>query len=156
MAAAAPRLARRRRFLERHWPWFLLAFGATGAAALAALAIDQGALAAFQGFEAILRGYTLPGVLFGLGALALALVSFGYAFRKRSLQERVPFGRATLATWLWAHVYLGLLALVLALVHAGYGVLSSELSTGKALFFVLAALVASGLFWRLLYALVPS
>ncbi|HEY3496368.1 MAG TPA: cytochrome c family protein [Polyangiaceae bacterium] len=152
---AVPRLHRRRRFLERHWPWFLFALFTGGCATTWAVAIDQSVFAIIEGFEPILRGYTLTGLAYGLGSLFFCLLAFLYAFRKRSLQERMPLGRATLATWLWAHVYLGLLALVLALAHAGYGALSSQLSTGKLLLFVLAGLVVGGLVWRILYVLVP-
>lgn len=153
--SAVPRLHRRRRFLERHWPWFLLALFAGGCATTWAVAVDQSVFSIIEGFEPILRGYTLTGVTYGVAALFLCLLAFFYAFRKRSLQERMPLGRATLTTWLWAHVYLGLLALVLALWHAGYGAISSELSTGKLLLFVLVGLVVGGLVWRVLYALVP-
>jgi hypothetical protein len=149
------RLARHRRLLERQWPWF--AFGALAAAAAIVLvaAIDGGFLTDFEGFPAIVRGYTVPGLVFGLGALAACGLSFAYALRKRSLQERMPFGKATLATWLWAHVYLGLVALLLALAHAGWGAFSFEPSLGKLLLGCLALIVGSGLLWRLLYVLVP-
>jgi hypothetical protein len=155
MAANAPRLARHRRLLERQWPWFLLGALAAGSAILVVLAVDGGFLAEYDGFPAILRGYTLTGVLFGVGALVACGLSFAYALRKRSLQERLPFGKATLATWLWSHVYLGLLALVLALGHAGWGAFGFEPSSGKLLFACLALIVGSGLLWRLLYVVVP-
>jgi hypothetical protein len=150
-----PRLARRRRFLERHWPWFLLATLLGGCATTWAVALDQSVFSIIEGFEPIVRGYTLSGVAFGSGAVILCILAFFYAFRKRSLQERIPLGRGTLAAWLWAHVYLGIVALVLSLLHAGYGALSSELSTGKVLLFVLVGLVVGGLLWRILYALIP-
>jgi hypothetical protein len=154
-ANPAPHLARRRRLLERQWPWSFLAVGAAGAATAVVLAIDAGLLADYQGFPAIVRGYTPAGLVLGLGALAACGLSFAYALRKRSLQERMPFGKATLATWLWSHVYLGIVALVLALGHAGWGAFSFEPSTGKLLFGCLALLVGSGLLWRLLYVVVP-
>lgn len=155
LTSTTPRLARKRRFLERQWPWLLFAALASGATLTLAVAIDQGVFSGLEGFDAILRGYTTFGVLLGFGSLALCALSLVYALRKRSLQERLPFGRATLATWLWAHVYLGLLACVLALAHAGYGAFSLQLSTGKALLATLLVMVGSGLVWRLLYALVP-
>lgn len=154
-APEALHLARRRRLLERQWPWLFLGAGAAGTAAVLALAVDGGFLAEFEGFPAVVRGYTLTGLVFGLGAVAASGLSFAYAFRKRSLQERLPFGKATLATWLWSHVYLGLVALVLALAHAGWGAFSFEPSSGKVLFGCLAVIVGSGLFWRLLYVIVP-
>jgi hypothetical protein len=155
VTSAVPRLARRRRFLERHWPWFLLAGLAGGCATTWVVAIDQSVFSIIEGFEPIVRGYTLTGVAFGVASVLLCLVAFFYAFRKRSLQERMPFGRATLATWLWAHVYLGILALVFAFAHAGYGAISSEFSTGKALLLVLVGLVLGGLLWRVFYVLIP-
>jgi len=157
MVSPAPslRLARKRRLLERHFPWLFLAFFAALGLAGFVLLLDGGRLAGIEGLEPIVRGYTPVGVLLGLGAVLLSFLTFVYAFRKRGLQEHLPFGRSTLATWLWSHVYLGLLALVLALAHAGYGTLSSSFSTGKALLLLLALLVGSGVFWRLIYAVVP-
>jgi hypothetical protein len=150
-----PRLARRRRLLERHWPWLLASLGAAFAIALAAAVIDAGFLADFEGFSSILRGYTLPGLAFGVVASLACVASFAYALRKRSLQEHLPFGRATLAAWLWSHLYLGLLAGALALAHGGYGSFSFELSSGKATLALLLLLIASGVVWRVLYVLVP-
>jgi hypothetical protein len=155
LTSTAPRLARKRRFLERHWPWLLFGVLAGGATLLLAVAIDQGVFAGLEGFDAILRGYTAFGVLLGVAALVSCALSFAYSLRKRSLQERLPLGRATLATWLWAHVYFGLLACLLALAHAGYGAFSAELSTGKALLATLLVMVGSGVLWRFSYALVP-
>ncbi|HTQ04478.1 MAG TPA: multiheme c-type cytochrome [Polyangiaceae bacterium] len=152
-ALGSPRLARRRRLLERQWPWFFSALVVSGAIAAFVVALDGGAFAAFEGFEAVVRGYTTPGVLLGVGAVSLAIASFAYALRKRALQESMPVG--TLAGWLWGHVYLGGLAFVLALAHAGYGVISSVPSSGKALLLVLGVLVGSGFLWRFLYAAVP-
>jgi hypothetical protein len=155
-AAPSLRLARKRRLLERHWPW-LLTFGcATLALSAFVLALDGGRIAGVEGLEPIVRGYTPVGVLLGLGAVLLSFVTFAYALRKRALQERPLLGRSTLATWLWAHVYLGLLALVVAFAHAGYGAITSTFSTGKLLLLLLALLVGSGVLWRLIYAVVPA
>jgi len=154
--APALRLARKRRLLERHFPWFFVAFFVALGIAGFVLALDGGRFAGIEGLEPIVRGYTSLGVLFGLGAVLLSFLTFAYAFRKRSLQETLPLGRSTLATWLWAHVYLGLIALLLALAHAGYGALTSQLSTGKVLLLLLALLVGSGILWRFIYAVVPA
>jgi hypothetical protein len=118
-----------------------------------ALLIDGGWLAEYEFFPAILRGYTFVGVLFGVASLALGLLAFAYALRKRGLQERMPVG--SMAGWLWGHVYLGLLCVLLAFLHAGYGSSSLEPSLGKALLAVLVMLVVSGLVWRVVYALLP-
>ncbi|HEY2406293.1 MAG TPA: multiheme c-type cytochrome [Polyangiaceae bacterium] len=149
-------LSRRLRFFERQWPWLLLAFGAAFVTLAVGALLDFGALEAYELFPRIVRGYTATGVLLGLGALSLAAFSFFYAFRKRGLQEHLPFGRATMTTWLWAHVYFGLLAVVVAGVHAGYGLFSPQISWGKAAFWGLFAVVGSGLVWRAIYAFVPA
>ena len=44
------RLGRKRSFLERHWPWFLLAFGASGALFVLGAAVDLGLLASIEAF----------------------------------------------------------------------------------------------------------
>lgn len=149
------RLGRDRSFLERHWPWLLLALAVGGAISVLAAAVDLGLLASSATFGSILRGYTTSGVLLGTLSIALALMSFAYAFRKRGFQEHWPLGKSTLAAWLWGHVYLGLLAVVAAVAHAGYGALSFQASTGKLLFVVFLGLIGSGLLWRMLYVTVP-
>src|SRR6188768_314145 len=148
-------LTRRLRFFERQWPW--LAFSALAALLSAALvaALDAGALDAYELFPSITRGYTFSGVLLGLCSLALCGVSFFYSLRKRGLQEALPFGKSTMTAWLWAHVYFGLLALLCAALHAGFGLLSLHFSAGKLAFFALFGIVVSGLVWRVIYALVP-
>ncbi len=88
------------------------------------LLIDGGWLAEYSYFPAILRGYTLTGVFFGVSSVGLGLLAFLYSLRKRSLQEKMPVG--TMAGWLWGHVYLGLLCVVLAFAHAGYGSVGLE------------------------------
>jgi hypothetical protein len=148
-------LTRNRNFLERHWPWLLFALGVGGAIFVLAAAVDLGLLADVETFGTILRGYTPSGVMLGTAAVVLALMSFVYAFRKRGFQEHWPIGKSTLAAWLWGHVYFGLLAVVAAVAHAGYGALSLQASTGKALFLIFLLLVGSGFVWRLLYAAVP-
>ena len=152
---AAPSLTRRLRVFERQWPW--LAFSALAALLTTALvaALDAGVLESYELFPSITRGYTFSGVLLGMSSLALCCVSFFYALRKRGLQEQLPFGKSTMTAWLWAHVYFGLLALLTAGLHAGYGLLSLQISAGKLAFFALFGVVISGLTWRLIYALVP-
>jgi hypothetical protein len=117
------------------------------------LAVEGGWLSDYAYFPAILRGYTVTGLFFGVACLALGLLTFLYSLRKRSLQERMPVG--TMAGWLWGHVYLGLLCLGFAFAHAGYGSVGLELSVGKVLLLLLLALVVSGLVWRVVYGVVP-
>src|SRR3954462_2134834 len=126
-------LARQRRFSERHAPWLAVTAVGSVATALLALAVDRGVLTDLTGLSSILRGYTLTGGLLGLSSAACCLLSFAYSLRKRALQEHWPLGRGTLAAWLWAHVYFGILSVVLGLAHAGYGAISFHASTGKLL-----------------------
>lgn len=150
------KLARKRRLTERQLPWFFLSLLGLAFAVAVVLAVESGELAQFEGFDAILRGYTIPGVTLGLASLVACSLTFFYSLRKRTLQEYLPLGRGTLAGWLWGHVYLGVLALVFALAHAGYGTLSAELTSGKLLLGALALLVLGGVAWRLIYAVVPA
>ena len=107
-----------------------------------------------------LRGYTAFGVLMGIVAVVLSILTFFYSLRKRTWQEKMPKWlakrRGTMMMWLWGHVYLGVLALIAAVAHAGYGLFSFNLSSGKLLFAVFAVLVLSGVAWRLIYRVVPS
>ncbi|HKO47640.1 MAG TPA: multiheme c-type cytochrome [Polyangiaceae bacterium] len=152
---AASSLTRRLRLFERQWPW--LTFSALAALLTAAVvaALDAGVLESYELFPSVTRGYTFTGVLLGVSSLALCGVSFFYALRKRGLQEQLPFGKSTMTAWLWAHVYFGLLALLTAGVHAGYGLLSLHVSAGKLAFLALFGIVISGLVWRVIYAVVP-
>ena len=149
-------IARQRRLSERQLPWLLLATLGSLATAAIALIIDQGVLGEFEAFPAILRGYTFSGGVLGVSSGACCLFTFAYSLRRRSLQESWPVGKGTLAAWLWAHVYFGVLSLVLSLAHAGYGAFSLQLSTGKLLLVALAGVVGSGVIWRVIYAVVPG
>lgn len=147
-------LVKRRSLLEHQWPWLVTSLFAALLTIALVLALDGGFLADFAFFPAILRGYTLSGLVFGVSSLALALLTFLYSLRKRSLQERLPVG--TMAGWLWGHVYLGLLCVVFAFAHAGYGTLGLEFTLGKLLLLLLVVLVVGGLLWRVVYAAVPA
>lgn len=152
---AAPSLTRRLRFFERQWPWLTCAVLAALICTAAVAALDVGAFESYELFPSITRGYTFAGVLLGVSSLALCGIAFFYSLRKRGLQEQLPFGKSTMTAWLWAHVYFGLLALLSAGLHAGYGLLSLRFSSGKAAFFALFGIVLSGLVWRVIYAFVP-
>jgi Cytochrome c554 and c-prime len=147
-------LHKRRSLLEHQWPWLVSSLLAALLSAALVVAIDGGFLEEYASFPAILRGYTLTGLFFGVCSLALALLTFLYSLRKRSLQEKLPLG--TMAGWLWGHVYLGLSCVVLALAHAGYGTVGLELTVGRGLLVCLVVLVVSGLIWRVVYAVVPA
>ena len=151
-----PKLRRPLKLLERHWPWALLTLLAIVGLAATVVLLDLGLLVEIHdSLGASLRGYTVFGLATGFGAVVLIGLATFYTFRKRSLQERLGPLRSSMTVWLWAHVYLGLFALLLALAHAGYGSISFEWSSGKLLLIVLALLVVSGLSWRLVYKLVP-
>ncbi|HEY0465573.1 MAG TPA: multiheme c-type cytochrome, partial [Polyangiaceae bacterium] len=148
-------LTRRLRFFERQWVWLAFSLLAALLTATAVAALDAGALEVYELFPSITRGYTFSGVLLGLSSLSLCGISFFYSLRKRGLQEQLPFGKSTMTAWLWAHVYFGLLALLCAGLHAGYGLLSWHVSWGKLAFVALFGIVVSGLVWRVIYAVVP-
>ena len=57
--------------------------------------------------------------------------------------------------WLKSHVWLGLLAMAVAFLHALIRPYTPGLTTGKLTVLVLLVLVASGILWRAVYALVP-
>lgn len=147
----APRL-RPVRLFERQWPWLLaaglLAFAMAGWLAL----VFTGALEGIDAywFSGNARGYTATGLTFAGVAVGLAFVALMYSVRKRGA------GKTTMMTWLWVHVYAGLLALVAAALHAGFGLTSAAFTSGKVLFFLFALLVFTGIAWRLAYAFVPG
>ena len=105
-------ISRQRRLSERHLPWLLLTVFGSFVTALIAVTIDQGLLAEYEIFPPILRGYTVSGGLLGVSAAACCIFTFAYSLRKRSLQEAWVLGKGTLAAWLWAHVYFGVLSML--------------------------------------------
>jgi hypothetical protein len=139
---------------ERQGAWILVALVVSIPLVAFALAAGGGALEGVDPywFAGVARGYTFAGLALGAVAFVCVLLTFGYSLRKR----RRPSGKsATMMTWLWIHVYGGLLAFVLATVHAGPGVVSFEFTSGKVLWFALALVVLTGVVWRIVYALVP-
>ncbi|MEO8900466.1 MAG: multiheme c-type cytochrome [Polyangiaceae bacterium] len=148
-------LTRRLRFFERQWPWLVGAALAALCTASVVAMLDAGLLEEYELFPSISRGYTLTGVALGVSSLALCGLTFFYSLRKRGLQEQLPFGKSTMTSWLWAHVYFGLLALFTACAHAGYGLISLQFSSGKLALLALFGIVVSGLVWRVIYAVVP-
>jgi hypothetical protein len=85
------------------------------------------------------RGGSIPGLLYGIAGAVLMLGVGLISVRKRL--ARWPIGRAR--TWLRAHIWLGLLAVLLILFHAGFR-FGGPLET--VLMLVLVAIVVSGLF----------
>jgi len=148
---------RKPKLFERHWPWLLFGLlascGLFGLVSILAAGILESIDPLWLGKN--VRGYTAAGYALGVLAVLLAILAFFYSVRKRSLQEKAPF-RSTMMAWLWSHVYLGLLALVAAALHGGYGLFSLSLSTGKLVFWIFALLVLSGIAWRIVYSLVPK
>jgi hypothetical protein len=147
-----PTLQRPIGFFERQWPWALFAFFVALTLALFTAFLASGALSSIDDlrFGANLRGYTFAGIAMGLLSVFFVLLTLWYSARKR----RNVTG-ASLMTWLWMHVYLGLLAVLAAVLHAGVGLVSLSFSTGKILFFLFTIIAGSGIFWRLTYAFVP-
>jgi hypothetical protein len=149
-----PQIKRPTRLLERQWPWLLIAL--VIALALAGTTAALG-LGIFDGVDPFwfgrnFRGYTAGGLAMGVLATVLAFASAAYSIRKR----RAAAGSTSMMTWLWVHVYLGLLAVLAAVLHAGFGLVSFNLSTGKVLLLVFAIIALSGIAWRLAYAYVPG
>ncbi|MBX3191663.1 MAG: hypothetical protein KF819_32015 [Labilithrix sp.] len=149
----APRLERPVGFFERHWPWALFGLSVALILTLFTSILATGILEKIDDlrFGPNLRGYTFGGITMGLLSLFFVLLTLWYSARKR----RNVTG-ASLMTWLWMHVYFGLLAVVAAVLHAGVGLVSLSFSTGKLLFVLFGIIAASGIFWRLTYAFVPA
>jgi predicted ferric reductase len=109
------------------------------------LAIAAYAFFTGRGFA---HGGSRAGLVFGTLALAAVLALLYFGVRKRSY--RSSWG--TLESWLQAHVYLGLLAPVLVLLHTGF---RFQDRVAVAAFVVMLVVVASGVVGALLYDTVP-
>lgn len=90
----------------------------------------------------------------GLGVTVVLLASFVtfYSVRKRLLQEKLP---GTMMSWLKSHIYIGLLAFVLAIVHASIAIIQSKPSHGGYALIFFLLLVISGILWRIVYMAFP-
>lgn len=143
---------------ERPWLWLVLAI-LTSLVMLGALTMAvAGAFTKIDPywFSNNARGYTAIGLGLGVTAVFFTFLSYAFSARKRSLQESWKIGRGTMMAWLWVHVFAGLLALVAATLHAGYGLLSVDLSSGKILYWAFFLLILSGVAWRIVYWIVPG
>lgn len=96
-----------------------------------------------------LRGYTFSGLVLGFASLAAAGMCFVYSLRKHR------DGGSSMMAWLWSHVWFGVLALVLGVLHGGCGCISLSFTSGKVLLVLFIALGGTGIVWRLRYASVP-
>lgn len=94
------------------------------------------------------HGGSRMGLLYGTIALVLMGVLLYYGARKRSY--RSTFGK--LEEWLHSHIWLGIVAFVAVVTHTGF---RFEDRIATALFVVLSAVVASGIFGAILYKTVP-
>ena len=153
MGGPKPTLARPVKAFEKGSTWLILC----GALALLIFAIIAffalGPLAKVDDlrFGPNLRGYTFGGLLMGFGAVLCVCLAGWYSVRKR----RNVTG-SSMMTWLWAHVWLGLLGFFAATMHAGSGIISFSFSSGKVLYFIFFVIVLTGVLWRLAYARIPK
>lgn len=145
-------MLRRRLPLERPWPWVLI--GGISSALIVLLGLLVLGRVIADPWGAHLRGYTATGTLLGFVAVLLGTLTFVYSWRKRGGQERLA-STGSMMAWLWLHVCLGVMAMVAALVHAGFGVLGLSWTSGKVLLLAFAVLTISGMVWRVLYRAVP-
>lgn len=124
-----------------HRPW-LLACSAIGVAASAAYI--PYALLAPNGPT----GGSLPGLVFAFGGTALIVFECLLSVRKK--YPASPFGRVQ--TWLKAHVWLGLLSLLLILFHAGF---HWGRGLAAALMWLFAIITVSGIYGLALQNYIP-
>jgi hypothetical protein len=97
------------------------------------------------------RGGSLWGLGWGAGGLALILVLLAFGWRKRAYRSTL----GTLEGWLQAHIWLGVLALVVVTFHAGRLRWSYEDRLAGWTFRTMVAVAASGAFGVGLYSLFP-
>lgn len=124
----------------RRWRWI-------GAALLVAAAVPF-ALEAARG--RYLHGGSAWGLTYGIAAAVLILVLLFFGLRKR--WYRSTWG--SLEGWLQSHLWLGVVAMAAALFHAG-GRFAHQDRLAAWTFWVMAAVVASGLLGVAVYSLVP-
>ncbi len=94
------------------------------------------------------HGGTPEGLAYGVAAALLVVVLALFGVRKRAYRSKL----GTLEGWLQAHVYLGLLVLLVALFHTGFRFADR---VAVAAFVVLAVVVVSGAVGAALYTTLP-
>lgn len=94
------------------------------------------------------HGGSWLGIVYGAAAFLLVGVLMAFAWRKRAYGS--TWG--TLEGWLQAHVYLGLLAAAVALLHTGF---RFQDRVAVAAYLLLLAVVATGLVGAYLYQVLP-
>jgi len=93
-------------------------------------------------------GGTLPGLVYGALGLAAILILLFLGIRKRSYASHL----GTVKGWVSAHIYLGLLTLMMIPMHAGF---HFGWDVHTLAFVLLVVVVLSGLFGLALYLTVP-
>lgn len=97
----------------------------------------------------------VPGIetdtVYALGILAVLLVLLGLAYSLRKRVERGIPGR--LDVWLWAHVYLGVLALFIVALHAEF---RFGWNYNTLAFVLLALVIITGIAGRYIYSYLPG
>ena len=133
---------------ERARPWIFL-----GILILIVLGFATGfKFNSLQSLEGLVGNTFALVVWLGVLTVALVLVTFFYSLRKRNFQERAP---GTMMAWLQAHVYIGLLSLIVVFIHIWVPSFSEGWSSGKYALAVFGLLVLSGIAWRIVYSVVP-
>jgi hypothetical protein len=102
----------------------------------------------YAGSVPLVHGGTFWGVTYGVLATLLVLLLTAFGLRKRAY--RSTWG--TLDGWLQAHIYLGLLSVVVVALHAGFR-FRDQVATAAAV--ALVAVVATGFVGARLYAALP-
>lgn len=145
----APR--KQRKLFEHQTPWLI----ATLLGTLATCGLTGALASGVTGSRHALRGHAPLNVTLAVVAVLLFALSGFYLLRKRLFQEEFSWLRASMQSWLWAHIYLALFGTWLVMLHAGYSLFTLEITTGKLALGALFGSIMSGLLWRLIYALVP-
>ena len=133
---------------ERAKPWVLL-----GVLILIIAGFATGfKFNSLQSLEGLVENTFALVVWLGVLTVALILVTIFYSLRKRNFQERAP---GTMMAWLQAHIYIGLLSLIVVFIHIWVPSFSEGWSSGKYALAVFGLLVLSGIAWRIVYSVVP-